>query len=140
MYAVVQIGSRILRSACGTNLSVPPRFWACTYGAATVVAAIAADPARNVRRLSVILNPPGEQSVSGCDVVTPPTAMQGRGVAGIQVAESILGGNAAMQTIAGIFKTRADAERAAALLRALGIAPERITVLSPGSSTDRIPT
>src|SRR5215475_7691297 len=92
MYAVVQIGSRILRSACGTNLSVPPRFWAWTYGAATVVAATAADPARNVRRLSVILNPPGEQSVSGCDVVTPPTAMQGCGVAGTPLARSSWGG------------------------------------------------
>src|SRR5262247_3863515 len=101
MYAVVQIGSRILRSAWGTNLSVPPRFCACTYGAATVVAATAADPARNVRRLSVILNPPGERSVSGCDVVTPGMAMQERGVAGTPVARQSLGGNAAMQTIAG---------------------------------------
>src|SRR5262245_57787382 len=49
-------------------------------------------------------------------------------------------GRAAMQTIAGIFRSRADAERTAALLRALGIAPERITVLSPGSPTDRVPT
>ena len=45
-----------------------------------------------------------------------------------------------MQTIAGIFTSRADAERTAADFRAIGIAPERITVLSPGSPTDRLPT
>ena len=45
-----------------------------------------------------------------------------------------------MQTIAGIFRTRADAERTAALLGTLGVAPERITVLSPGTPTDRLPT
>src|SRR5882762_3599020 len=51
MYAVVQIGSRILRSACGTKRSVPPRFCACTNGA-RAVAATATDPARKARRLS----------------------------------------------------------------------------------------
>src|SRR5258705_12900154 len=52
MYAVVQIGSRILRSAWGTKRSVPPFFCACTYGAAAAVLAIAAVPARDGRRLS----------------------------------------------------------------------------------------
>ena len=37
-----------------------------------------------------------------------------------------------MQTVAGIFATRSDAERAAAQLEALGIPRDRITVLSPG--------
>jgi hypothetical protein len=45
-----------------------------------------------------------------------------------------------MQTIAGIFGSRADAERTAALLRAIDVAPERIAVLSPGSHTDPLPT
>jgi hypothetical protein len=45
-----------------------------------------------------------------------------------------------MQTIAGIFASRADAERTAARLRAIGVAQERITVLSPGSPTERLPT
>src|SRR5215469_7001124 len=59
MYAVVQIGSRILRSACGTKRRVPPRFWACTRGAARAVAAAAvAVPARKARRLrSLIVGP-----------------------------------------------------------------------------------
>jgi hypothetical protein len=49
-------------------------------------------------------------------------------------------GIAAMQTIAGIFTSRAEAERTAHLLEAIGIPPSRITVLSPGSATDRLPT
>src|SRR5262245_10752468 len=49
-------------------------------------------------------------------------------------------GIAAMQTIAGIFESRADAEGTAASLRVIGVAPERITVLCPGSPTDRLPT
>src|SRR6266850_5951809 len=39
----------------------------------------------------------------------------------------------AMQTVAGIFATRGDAERAAAQLEALGIPRDRITLLSPGT-------
>src|SRR5215472_15369096 len=58
MYAVVQIGSRILRSACGTKRRVPPRFWACTRGAPRAVAAAVAVPARKARRLrSLIVGP-----------------------------------------------------------------------------------
>jgi len=49
-------------------------------------------------------------------------------------------GIAAMQTIAGIFSSRAEAERTARLLEAIGVPPNRITVLSPGSATDRLPT
>src|SRR5688500_8569102 len=50
MYAVVQIGSRILRSACGTNLRVPPFVWAWTRGAALAIVAVARLPARKDRR------------------------------------------------------------------------------------------
>jgi hypothetical protein len=49
-------------------------------------------------------------------------------------------GIAVMQTIAGIFRSRVEAERTAVLLEAIGIAPNRITVLSPGTPTDRVPT
>ena len=38
-----------------------------------------------------------------------------------------------MQIVAGTFATRADAERAAAQLEALGVPRDRITLLSPGS-------
>ena len=45
-----------------------------------------------------------------------------------------------MHTVAGTFATRADAERAAAQLEALGIPRDRITLLSPGSDPHRVPT
>ena len=45
-----------------------------------------------------------------------------------------------MQTVAGIFATRADAERAVAHLDTLGIPRDRITLLSPGTDTRRVPT
>src|SRR6185369_3795931 len=52
MYAVVQIGSRILRSPMGMKRSVPPRFgvWA-SAGVASVPAASAAVPVRKSRRV-----------------------------------------------------------------------------------------
>jgi hypothetical protein len=46
----------------------------------------------------------------------------------------------AMQTVAGTFTTRAEAERAAAQLEALGIPRDRITLLSPGGDPHRVPT
>src|SRR5690349_17064714 len=46
----------------------------------------------------------------------------------------------AMQTVAGTFPTRADAERGAAQLEALGIARNHITLLSPGTEPRRVPT
>ena len=45
-----------------------------------------------------------------------------------------------MQTVAGTFATRADAERAAAQLEALGVPRDRITLLSPGADPRRVPT
>jgi hypothetical protein len=45
-----------------------------------------------------------------------------------------------MQTVAGTFPTRADAERGAAQLEALGIARNHITLLSPGTEPRRVPT
>jgi hypothetical protein len=45
-----------------------------------------------------------------------------------------------MQTVAGVFTGRADAERAAAALESLGIPPDRITVLTPGADPRRVPT
>src|SRR6266478_10071196 len=54
MYAVVQIGSKFLRSAWGTKRRVPPRFWACTAGADRVTAAAAAVP-RKARRLRSLI-------------------------------------------------------------------------------------
>jgi hypothetical protein len=45
-----------------------------------------------------------------------------------------------MQTVAGTFATRADAERAAAQLDAIGIPRDRVTLLSPGSDPHRVPT
>src|ERR671937_2157907 len=61
MYAVVQIGSRTLRSAWGTKRKVPPRFCACTNGA-RAAAAVAMDPATKARRLSwgMAAKPPRE--------------------------------------------------------------------------------
>src|SRR5437762_5808320 len=44
----------------------------------------------------------------------------------------------AMQTVAGIFATRGDAERAAAQLEALGIPRDRITLLSPGVDPHKV--
>ena len=43
-----------------------------------------------------------------------------------------------MQTVAGIFATRADAERAAAQLEAAGVPRDRITLLSPGTDPHRV--
>jgi hypothetical protein len=45
-----------------------------------------------------------------------------------------------MQTVAGTFATRADAERAVAHLDTLGIPRDRITLLSPGGEPRRVPT
>jgi hypothetical protein len=45
-----------------------------------------------------------------------------------------------MQTIAAIYPSRSEAERTAVLLEALGIPRDRITILTPGSATDRLPT
>ena len=45
-----------------------------------------------------------------------------------------------MHTIAAIYTSRADAERAAAALETMGLAPSRISVLTPGSDTRRVPT
>lgn len=45
-----------------------------------------------------------------------------------------------MDTVAGTFATRADAERAANRLEALGIPRDRITLLTPGGDPHRIPT
>ncbi len=48
-----------------------------------------------------------------------------------------------MESVTGIFTNRADAEAGARALRALGIPPERITVLTPEQSSaaaERIPT
>jgi hypothetical protein len=45
-----------------------------------------------------------------------------------------------MQTVAGTFATRAEAERAVAHLDGLGIPRDRITLLSPGGDTRRVPT
>jgi hypothetical protein len=42
-----------------------------------------------------------------------------------------------MQTVAGTFATRADAERAAAQLEALGVPRDRITLLSPGADAHK---
>ena len=42
-----------------------------------------------------------------------------------------------MQTVAGTFATRADAERAAAQLEALGVPRDRITLLSPGAEAQK---
>src|SRR5919198_1234833 len=43
-----------------------------------------------------------------------------------------------MNTVVGIFNSFADAKRATAMLRSLGIAPERISVLSPGTPEQEI--
>jgi hypothetical protein len=45
-----------------------------------------------------------------------------------------------MQTVAGVFVRRADAERAAAALESLGIPRDRLTLLAPGADTRRVPT
>src|ERR671917_2041491 len=49
-----------------------------------------------------------------------------------------------MKTVAGIFHTRADAERAIESLRSLGVADERLNLLTQGSSAeelaDEVPT
>jgi hypothetical protein len=45
-----------------------------------------------------------------------------------------------MQTVAGVFARRNDAERATAGLAASGILRERITLLAPGSESRRVPT
>src|ERR1043165_1033747 len=43
-----------------------------------------------------------------------------------------------MSTVAGIFKSRADAERAVANLRSAGISDERINLLTPGESAAEV--
>src|SRR5262245_29041632 len=63
MYAVVQIGSRILRSAWGTKRSVAPRLCAYTCGAPRLAAAPTV-PARNERRLRVMAASSGAPIVS----------------------------------------------------------------------------
>ena len=45
-----------------------------------------------------------------------------------------------MHTLAGIFTSRAEAERTAGRLEAIGISRDRISVLSPGSPAERVPT
>ena len=45
-----------------------------------------------------------------------------------------------MQTVAGVFARRADAERAAAQLEAIGIARDRITLITPGGDARQVPT
>jgi hypothetical protein len=45
-----------------------------------------------------------------------------------------------MSTVAGIFKSRADAERAAESLRSTGIASERISLLAPGTADEELET
>jgi hypothetical protein len=45
-----------------------------------------------------------------------------------------------MQSVAGVFVRRADAERAAASLESLGIPRDRITLLTPGSDARHVPT
>ncbi|HEU4371739.1 MAG TPA: hypothetical protein VFV05_26245 [Methylomirabilota bacterium] len=45
-----------------------------------------------------------------------------------------------MQAVAGVFVRRADAERAVSTLAALGIPPERITLLTRESDARRVPT
>ena len=45
-----------------------------------------------------------------------------------------------MQTAAGVFVRRADAERAAVGLESLGVPRDRITLLSPGGDGRRVPT
>jgi hypothetical protein len=45
-----------------------------------------------------------------------------------------------MQTVAGVFARRADAERAAAGLEAIGIARDRITLVTPGGDARQVPT
>ena len=42
--------------------------------------------------------------------------------------------------VAGIFTSRAEAERTAGRLEAIGITRDRISVLTPGSPADRVPT
>jgi hypothetical protein len=43
-----------------------------------------------------------------------------------------------METIAGIFKSRGDGERAVAALQSTGIPSDRITLLTPGASEEKI--
>jgi hypothetical protein len=45
-----------------------------------------------------------------------------------------------MQTVAGVFARRADAERAAAGLEAIGIPRDRITLVTPGADVRQVPT
>jgi hypothetical protein len=45
-----------------------------------------------------------------------------------------------MHTVAAIYTSRAEAERTAAALEAVGIPRSRITVLTPGSDPNRVPT
>src|SRR5688572_22817228 len=130
MYAVVQIGSRIFRSAWGTKRSVL-RLCACTYGARTAVAvAAAAEPARNERRLRLMA------ASSGAPILAQATV----GRQAWPVALRLLFYND-MKAIAAIFRSRADAERAAQRLIDLGCAPARVSVLSPGANPrDAVPT
>src|SRR5512132_2764645 len=60
--------------------------------------------------------------------------------AGTAIARSRDREGRAMQTVAGTFATRADAERAAAQLEAVGVSRDRITLLSPGADPRRVPT
>jgi len=45
-----------------------------------------------------------------------------------------------MQTVAGTFATRSEAERAAARFEAVGVPRDRITLVSPGGDAHRVPT
>ncbi|HYG79050.1 MAG TPA: hypothetical protein VD861_01605, partial [Pyrinomonadaceae bacterium] len=43
-----------------------------------------------------------------------------------------------MSTVAGIFQSRADAERAAESLRSAGISDDRINLLTPGTTPEEV--
>jgi hypothetical protein len=45
-----------------------------------------------------------------------------------------------MHSVAGVFARRADADRAVTALEAIGIPRDRITLLTPGDDTSRVPT
>src|SRR4029453_17623857 len=58
---------------------------------------------------------------------------------GTRLSQFLPGGVPTMHTLAGIFTSRAEAERTAGRLEALGISRDRISGLSPGSPPHRVP-
>src|SRR4051812_6072631 len=86
------------------------------------LATAAVVPARNERRLRLMATSSRLRSLH-----KPPTLGKRQPVASRLLVYM------AMKTIAAIFGSRADAERAAQHLIALGTAPEHLTVLSPGA-------